>query len=111
MRIGLATDGTKNQPGRQDGDGSGYRPDLCTPAIRLNIPSTIRVVRHKSGKFELFLNGDKVSEVDDGRGLHDLNAQNRAFRIGSRFPNRGNGVHDAFQGTITEAKVTFTSEL
>jgi len=111
MRIGMATAGTNTQPGRNDGDGNGYRPDLCTPPIRLNVPATIRVVRHRNGKSQMFLNGDKVSEVDEGLGSHDLNNTNRAFRIGSRYPPEGSGVHDAFQGTITDAKVIYMRDI
>ena len=46
MKVSLMCDGTGARGGRADGDGNGYRSELCTGALPLHKTSWLRVTRH-----------------------------------------------------------------
>ena len=105
-KISLMCEGTGGRGGRSDGDGNGYRSELCVGPVPLNQPSRLRITRDHEGRFQMFLNDALASEYHEGppQDLGIGTISNRAFRIGSRFPpHSGSQAHDSFCGTIREA--------
>lgn len=104
-RVGLAMSDTRCQRGRLDGDPNGYRPDLCSPVLPLNVAFDVVVRRTGNLTYELLVNGSVCSnlKVDSFAPVASGN-YDRAIRVGSRYrTSPGDGMTNQFEGTITNA--------
>jgi hypothetical protein len=107
-KVSLACAGLPSSAlgGRYDGDPNGYHSGLISPVLPIGEPTNLRVLRSSDGVFQLYVNGERQNEIRAGVQPVCTGNCNRMFRIGSRLPLAGSGLHDPFQGTIVDAALT-----
>ncbi len=105
-KISLACAGLPSRGQHFDGDPNTWRSDLVTVVLPIGEPTDLRVLRTSDGIFQLYVNDEKQSEIVADVQPVCTGNYDKAFRIGSRLPPAGQGVHDLFQGTIENAVLT-----